>query len=224
MRGLERFAPLSGLLFVLLVIIAVIVGGETPGADDGIVKVINYWQNNDDQAIAASIIAAFSAVALLWFAGVWRAALAAAEGGPARLANTAFAGADHGRRGMVDADRVQLHGCRDGRRRRAPGNPDVLCPAVGLLLPAGNRVRGLPLASGLAMLRTRLFPAWMGWAAVVLGVLSVTPAGFFAILLMLAGIIAVSLMLFMRGTPATPATGRGRCRLPIDVSRSRARP
>ena len=28
------------------------------------------------------------------------------------------------------------------------------------------------LASGLAMLRTGLFPAWMGWAAVVLGVLS----------------------------------------------------
>ena len=38
------------------------------------------------------------------------------------------------------------------------------------------------LASGLAMLRTGLFPAWMGWAAVVLGVLSVTPAGFFALL------------------------------------------
>ena len=32
--------------------------------------------------------------------------------------------------------------------------------------------------------------------------LSVTPAGFFAILLMLAWIIAVSLMLFMRTTPA----------------------
>ena len=32
MRGLERYAPLTGVLFVLLVIVAVIVGGETPGA------------------------------------------------------------------------------------------------------------------------------------------------------------------------------------------------
>jgi hypothetical protein len=45
----------------------------------------------------------------------------------------------------------------------------------------------------------------MGWVAVALGVLSVTPAGFVAIILMLAWIIAVSLMLYMRGTPATPA-------------------
>ena len=82
MRGLERYAPLTGLLFVVLVIVAVIVGGETPGANDGIVKVVDYWQDNDDQAIAASIIAAFSTVAMLWFAGVWRATLAAAEGAP----------------------------------------------------------------------------------------------------------------------------------------------
>ena len=61
------------------------------------------------------------------------------------------------------------------------------------------------------MVRTGIFPAWMGWLAIVLGVLSVTPAGFFAILLMLAWIIAVSLMLYMRTTPAAgplpPPTG-----------------
>jgi hypothetical protein len=205
MRGLERFAPLTGLLFVLLVIVAVIVGGETPGADDRIVKVINYWKNNDDQAIAASIIAAFSAVALLWFAGVWRAVLAAAEGPPARLANTAFAGAVMGAVGwsMLIAFNFMAAETVGDVEPQVTQTFSALQSDFFFPLAIGFAV--FLLASGLAMLRTGLFPAWMGWAAVALGVLSVTPAGFFAILLMLAGIIAVSLMLFMRGTPATPA-------------------
>jgi hypothetical protein len=88
MRGLERFAPLTGLAFVLLVVIAVIVGGETPSADDSLVKVVAYWKDNQDQAIVSAIIAGISTVFLLWFAGVWRATLAAYEGAPARLAPT----------------------------------------------------------------------------------------------------------------------------------------
>src|SRR5215207_5608874 len=93
MRGLERFAPLSGILFVVFLIVAVIVGGETPMADDSLESVVEYWDENQDQAIVSSIIAAIGTVPLLWFIGVWRAVLAAAEGAPARLANTAFGGA-----------------------------------------------------------------------------------------------------------------------------------
>ena len=204
MRGLERYAPLTGLLFVVLVLIAVIVGGETPGANDGIVKVVAYWQNNDDQAIAASIIAAFSTVAMLWFAGVWRATLAAAEGGSARLANTAFAGL------IVAAVGWSMLIAFNFMAAETVGDvePQVTQTFSALqsdfFFPLAIGFSVFLLASGLAILRTGLFPAWMGWAAFVLGVLSVTPAGFFALLLALAGIIAVSLMLFMRGTPATP--------------------
>jgi hypothetical protein len=204
MRGLERFAPLSGLLFVVLVLAAVIVGGETPGANDSLAKVIDYWRDNDDQAIAASIIAAFSAVALLWFAGVWRATLAAAEGGSARLANTAFAGAILAAVGwsMLIAFNFMAAETIDDVAPQVTQTFSALQSDFFFPLAIGFSV--FLLASGLAIVRTGVFPAWMGWVAVVLGVLSVTPAGFFAILLALAGIIAVSLMLFMRGTPATP--------------------
>ena len=207
MRGLERYAPLSGLLFVVLVIAAVIVGGESPGANDGIVKVIKYWNENDDRAIAASIIAAFSTVALLWFAGVWRATLAAAEGGTARLASTAFGGAVLAAAGwsMIIGFNFMAAETIGDVEPQVTQTFSALQSDFFFPLAIGFAV--FLLASGLAMLRTGLFPAWMGWAAVALGVLSVTPAGFFAILLMLAGIIAVSLMLFMRQMPATPAAG-----------------
>ena len=72
MRGLERYAPLTGLLFVVFVIISTIVVGETPSADDGAAKAVGYWANNKDDVIAGAIIAAFSTVFMLWFAGVWR--------------------------------------------------------------------------------------------------------------------------------------------------------
>jgi len=61
------------------------------------------------------------------------------------------------------------------------------------------------LASGLAMVRGVTFRSWPGWVALVLGVLAVTPAGFFAILGGLAWIVGISVMLFVRGEgPVVP--------------------
>jgi hypothetical protein len=202
MRGLERYAPLTGLLFVVLVLVAVIVGGETPGANDGIVKVVKYWHDNDDKAIVASIIAAFSTVAMLWFAGVWRATLAAAEGAPARLANTAFAGLVLAAAGWSMLIAFNFMAAETIGDVEPAVTQTFSALQSDFFFPLAIGFSVFLLASGLAMLRTGLFPAWMGWAAFVLGVLCVTPAGFFALLIALAGIIAVSLMLFMRTTPA----------------------
>jgi hypothetical protein len=62
------------------------------------------------------------------------------------------------------------------------------------------------LASGLAIVRSGALPSWLGWAALALGVVALTPGGFFAILLMLLWIVVVSVMLFQRGS-APPAAG-----------------
>ena len=208
MRGLERYAPLTGLLFVVLVIAAVIVGGESPGANDSIGDVIEYWSDNDEQAVAASIIAAYSAVALLWFAGVWRATLAAAEGVPARLANTAFAGA------IVAVVGWSMLIAFNFMAAETIGDvePQVTQTFSALqsdfFFPLAIGVAVFLLASGLAMIRGAMLPAWPGWVAFVLGLLAVTPAGFFAILGMLAWVAAISIMLFMRGeSPTMPGTG-----------------
>ena len=79
------------------------------------------------------------------------------------------------------------------------------------------------VANGLAILRWEPLAAWLGWVAVVLGVLCLTPVGFFAILLMLVWIPVISVMLFqinsreLGSNPARPqaligcgeARGRG---------------
>jgi hypothetical protein len=209
MRALERFAPLTGLGFVVLVLIAVIVGGETPSADDEIVKVVDYWNDNQDQAIAGSIIAAFSTVFLVWFAGVFRSVLAAAEGAPARLANTAFGGAILGAVGWSMLIGFSFAAADTAGEVTPQVTQTLSVLQADFFFPLAIGFSVFLLASGLAIVRTGVFPAWAGWIALLLGVVAVTPGGFFAILGMLAWIIAISLMLFVRGTPATPATATG---------------
>ena len=70
------------------------------------------------------------------------------------------------------------------------------------------------LASGLVVLRTRIFPLWLGWVIFALGIVSFAPAvGFFAAFPVFGWIVIVSVILFRRGDapvppvpPAAPAT------------------
>jgi hypothetical protein len=68
--------------------------------------------------------------------------------------------------------------------------------------PAG--VGTLLLASSLVILRTRVLPAWVGWFAFVLGIISISPLGFFAFLAVFLWIAIVSWMLYTQQGPATP--------------------
>jgi hypothetical protein len=204
MRGLERYAPLSGLLFVVLVIVAVIVGGESPDADDGLAKVVKYWNDNQDQAIVTSIIAAFSAIALLWFAGVWRATLTAAEGLPARLASTAFGGAIVGAMGWSALIAFNF-AAADTADNVAPQTTQALSVLqADFFFPLTIGFSVFLLASGLAIVRGAILPSWTGWVALFLGVVAATPVGFFGILGMLIWIAVISIMLFTQATPTTP--------------------
>jgi hypothetical protein len=80
---------------------------------------------------------------------------------------------------------------------------------AGFFFPLSIGFSVFLLASGLAMVRGAMLPAWPGWVAIALGVLAVTPGGFFAILGMLAWVAAISVMLFMRGeSPTMPGAGQ----------------
>jgi hypothetical protein len=206
MHALERFAPLTGIVFVVLVIVATIIIGETPAADDPLAEVVNFWDDNKDSAVVASILGAISSAFLLWFAATLRGALADAEGGSRRLSSTAFGGAVIGTAGWLI-----LIGCTFAAADTVGDVAPEVTQALSVLqadlfFPLAVGFGVFLLASGLAILRWGALPSWTGWVALVLGVAAFTPAGFFAIVLMLAWIVAVSLMLFMA---ANPPTSRG---------------
>jgi hypothetical protein len=206
MRGLERFAPLTGVLFVLLVIVSTIIVGETPSADDGAAKAVGYWAANRDEVIAGAIVAAFSTAAMLWFAGVWRASLAAAEGAGQRLASTAFGGLIVAAIGWTALYTFGFIAADTSKDVPAQVTWTLSVLQADFFFPLAVGFAVFLLASGLALLRGAAFPDWPGWVALVLGIVCLTPGGFFGVLGGLAWILGISVMLFMRGAPTMPAT------------------
>ncbi len=202
-----RYAPLSGLLFVALVVVSIIVAGfDDVASDDSTQTVVEFWADNDDQQIAGAFIGALSIVPFLWFLGSLRSALRTGEGGTGRLSAIAYAG------GIVLAATAGVDASLQFAVADSVGDVpagvtqtlSVLYSSFFLGFPIG--VGTLMLASSLVILRTKVLPAWLGWVAFVLGIVSLTPIGFFAFVLVLAWIAVVSVMLFQQQPAASPST------------------
>ena len=62
------------------------------------------------------------------------------------------------------------------------------------------------LATGLAVVRTGVLPKWIGFVALLLGVIAVTPIGFVAFLAGGILVLVLSIILMLRArAPGTPA-------------------
>lgn len=213
----RRLLPLSGVVFVVLAVLAVVVlGGDTPQSDASAAEVFSFYDDETvRQGIAAFVFAA-SAPFLVFF-GVSLATTAWIEGADRRpvwqyvliggsvleaavllvAAWVHFAladGADNG----VSPEALQAINLLDVDTWVAfnAGLGVMMLGAAGCLLARAGRHR------------------WLGWAALVLGILLFIPfADFIALLLTLLWIIVVSVMLFrgsgiLAGGSSVPAQAR----------------
>jgi hypothetical protein len=200
-----RYAPLSGLVFVALLVATLIIGGEGPETDDSTLKVVRFWTENDSEQITAAILGALAGVPLLWFLGSLRSTLRAAEGGTGRLSALAFAG------GIVLVAGATVDSSLQFVVADSAGDvPPTVTQALSVLysdfffvFPVGISV--WLLASALVVLRFGALPAWLGWAALVLGIVALTPAGFFSFVGVFAWVAVVSIVLFRQSAPTAPA-------------------
>jgi hypothetical protein len=201
-----RYAPLSGLVFAVLLVASIIVGGfDSVDSNDSVGKVVAYWAKNDSEQMASAIISAIAMVPFLWFLGVLRSRFQEAEGGSHRLASTAFAG------GIALAAFALVDSSMQFATAESVGDiPPVATQTLNALY--NNFFFGFPvgvgvfqLASGLVILRTGLLPSWLGWVAVVLGIVSfLGPIGFIASFVLFIWVAIVSVMLYRNQGPAAP--------------------
>ena len=97
-----------------------------------------------------------------------------------------------------------LFALSDAPTRLSPGAAqalNLLNNKMVLTSSAGFCVFGF--ASGLAILRGAPLPKWLGWVAILIGVLVVTPAEFVAVLLLAVWIVIVSVLIATRGQTET---------------------
>jgi hypothetical protein len=176
----KMIGPLTGILFVVLFIVAVLIGGETPDTDDAPGDIVDFYLDNDTEQSLASAVLALGCVALVFFLGTLRRALRAVAGDEGGLSTVVLLG------GLVIAVGASIFA---GIGFTLGDAADELPPPAILTLNAlnsdmfftvavGTAVFNLALA--LAVLRHGGLPRPLGWLALVLGIAGLTPLGFFA--------------------------------------------
>jgi hypothetical protein len=202
---LERLAPLTGIVFValLLFVIFVVSNGE-PDATDSTLSAATYWKAHDGREMIGALIAGVGVLFLVWFAGSLRATMRAAEGGEGRLSAIAFGGF------LLFAVGGLLFAGIDFAAADTAGDvPPQVTQTLSVLnsdlfIPVSVGAGIAMLATGVATLRFGPLPKGMGWFAVVIGVVSMTPGGFFGFMGLLLWTLIASVLLY-RAPPAAAA-------------------
>jgi hypothetical protein len=176
------FAPLTGVLFVVLIVVALLLGGEAPDADDPIREVVDYWVDNEGAATAGSVLEVLAAVALIFFAASVRGALRRREDASAILSTAAMGG------GVVAAAGIGVDAAIRFAAADLAGDVDprviqtLNAMWADFFFPMVIGLGTLILATSLGALRTRLVPVWFAWIGIVICIVFATPIGFIGFL------------------------------------------
>lgn len=206
--GWDKRAPIVGIVAIVLIVAAFIVGGEPPSADDPIGEVVSYYKENDTETGVGSLLLALGASFFVFFIAVLTGALRRPDRPGSALPAGVLAG------GIITSTGMLIFA---GLGLTLSDLSDDLEPAAVQAIHGLNENLWFPVAGGtvvlswslaLAILKGAALPRWLGWFALVIAVASVTPAGFFAFLAIgLWILIASVVMLTSTNRDATTARG-----------------
>ena len=202
----RRWAPLTGVVFVVLLVASFVVGDATPGVDDSANEVVSFYTDNESQMFISSICSGLAAVFFLFFVGSLTSVLERGDTTRTGLSAVARAGGIVAAVGMLIFAGLTftLGDAADSLEPEATQALNALNSDFFFPLAAG--IATLLIASGLVVVRSGVLPQALGWAALVIGVVSFTPLGFFAFLASIAWVLVTSVIL-ARAATAPPVTG-----------------
>jgi hypothetical protein len=178
----KLIGPLTGILFVVLAIVAFAVGGNTPDVNDSARDVVSFYVDNDSEQVIAAVLLALGCVALIFFLGSLRLVLRAAAGDQGGLSTVTLLG------GLGIAVGVSIFAgigfTLGDAANDLPASATLALNALNsdLFFPVAVGAATFNLGLGLAVLRHGGLPRLLGWLALVVGIAGLTPAGFFAFL------------------------------------------
>jgi hypothetical protein len=203
-RNGDRWMLLAGPLFTVLAVVGVILVGSTPGEKDPADEIIKHFKDNDTQTLAGVFLWGPAAAALLVFVSRLRAGI----DDRARAARSLLvAGGTLYATGIVIGTSVTLAQvvAADGEFKDASQALNVLNAA--LWVPVVIGIATMLLGAGLAVLRTGLLPTWLGWVAVVVGVVSLFgPGGFLGFFVAPLWVGLAGILLYTRKDEVTVVT------------------
>jgi hypothetical protein len=205
-----RWAPALGILYVILFLAGFLAVGSGPG--DTNAEIRSYYTAHPDRGYSLFFLFTAAALALIWFLGTLRAALADAEGPPARLASLAYGAGVANAILLVAAGSTwaAISGAQDSEQFVLDPNTQRVTDSLGYFLFVGSGMAAalLMFATAIVVLRAGIFPRWFGWVSVLTAVIMLFSIIFFPVFVLWAWVLTASALMLMRPARAvtTPTT------------------
>jgi hypothetical protein len=166
----DRVAPGFGVVFAVFFLLGFLLIGDSPGLDDSPEEIATYFDEERGKLLTVIVLFGLAIVAFLWFLGSVVHALRV-EADESRIAPTALGA------GVVTASLfggIVLLNAGLAFQIAEDGDAGVVAAVYDLAWVASTLisfpVAALVFATGIGVWRSRLLPAWFGWASAVAAV------------------------------------------------------
>jgi hypothetical protein len=198
---LQRILPLSGVLFTLIMVTALVLTRGEADSSGPVDKIFAYWHGHyGAQMISALVLAPLAALLLVIFAAELRRTIRSGEAGEAIYSPIILAG------GVMTAVGLGVTGAFDAAVTSAAHHNSHAAVYTLAQLQSYDWVpwilgfATMMLAVGVGGLRTATLPKSLSWPALVLGIAFLTPLGFFGLFVLPVWTLAAGVVLYRRNT------------------------
>jgi hypothetical protein len=196
----SKLFPLSGIAFVVLVVVAIVgIGGATPGTDASAGELASFYDDNATRQGMGTFALAASVPFLLFFGIGLATALARTGRGLTAWGYVLIAGTILVAGSVLLASVAHFALANGGDEEIAPDALQALNSLDGNTWMAFNPAFGVMMLGAAGVLISARVLQWLGWIALVLGIAAFIPfADFIALLATLIWIVATSIALARR--------------------------
>ena len=204
-KGMTRWAPVTGIVFAVLFVAAILVGGSTPDSDASAQHAVSSFVAHRTHDRVTLFLIAYASIFALFFAAALRSYLKARSEGDG-LITLGFSGMVIFVVGALTLVGME-YAATDVPAKISPSAEqalNVLQNDVFFALLVGAAI--FLIGNGLAITANAALPKWLGWIAVPLAVIAVTPLGWLvAIFALPIWTLIVCILMLVRQNASVPA-------------------
>jgi hypothetical protein len=203
--SLRRLAPLTGIPFAILLAYTFFGSPSSPNIHDTGVQVIQHYNDHHSGHLAGDLVGGLAIIFFLFFITSLRSYFKNKPGADglsmAALVGGIFIGMGGAIFSSLDfalADDYRHIGPQAAQAINVLSNEFFFPFEIGLVVFA--------ISIGLAIVASGALPKWLGWVMVVIGVVALSPIGYFGFFVILLWSAIVSVLVYRRLGPSTAAT------------------